>query len=188
MVWQVANETVFFYHEDAFADTVAVVSRLERMLGRPLQHMRVTRDQVSLAEAVATYLFNSQLVSLPQGGMALIAPVECQHSRIVRAFLEELRESRDNPVTAMHYLDVRESMQNGGGPACLRLRVAMTEEELAAVHPHVLLDDVLYNRLTAWVRAYYRDALHPRDLADPLLVQESREALEALQEILQLTI
>jgi succinylarginine dihydrolase len=61
----------------------------------------------------------------------------------------------------VHYLDVRESMQNGGGPACLRLRVVMTEEELAATHPHVLFDDVLHDRLVAWVNAYYRDTLHP---------------------------
>jgi succinylarginine dihydrolase len=182
----VANETAFFYHEDAFTDTAAVAARLEHMLGRPLQHMRVTRDQVSVTEAIATYLFNSQLVSLPQGGMALIAPVECRRSRGVGTFLEQLREAADNPVTAVHYLDVRESMQNGGGPACLRLRVVMTEEELAATHPHVLFDDVLHDRLVAWVNAHYRDTLHPRDLADPLLAQESRKALEALQDILQL--
>ncbi|MBR9980186.1 MAG: N-succinylarginine dihydrolase, partial [Desulfatitalea sp.] len=172
-VISVANEMAFFYHEDAFVDTPAVVGHLEQMLGRALRSMCVTRAQVSLAEAVDTYLFNSQLVTLPQGGMALIAPMECRRSKVVSTFLEELVAAGDNPVTAVHYCDLRESMQNGGGPACLRLRVVLTQKELAAIHPHVLVDDTLYARLVAWVDTWYRDVLHPRDLADPALAQES---------------
>ena len=187
-VISVANETAFFYHEDAFVDTPAVVGHLERMLGRALCSMCVTRAQVSLAEAVHTYLFNSQLVTLPQGGMALIAPMECRRSKVVSTFLEELVVAGKNPLTAVHYFDLRESMQNGGGPACLRLRVVLTQKELAAIHPHVLFDDSLYTRLVAWVDTWYRDELHPRDLADPALAQESLAALAVLEDILQLRI
>lgn len=187
-VISVANETIFLYHEDAFADTPAVVERLERMLGDRLHRLCVTRAQVSVAEAVETYLFNSQLITLPRGGMALIAPLECRRSGPVSAYLERLLAAEDNPVTAVHYFDVRQSMQNGGGPACLRLRVVLTEEELAAVHPHVLFDEQLHARLTAWVHAHYRETLYPQDLADPALAQESRTALKALEAILQLKI
>lgn len=184
----VANETAFFYHEDAFVDTPAVVGHLERMMGRALCSMCVARAQISLAEAVDTYLFNSQLVTLPRDGMALIAPMECRRSNVVSTFIEELVAAGENPVTAVHYFDLRESMQNGGGPACLRLRVVLTQKELAAIHPYVLFDDTLYARLVAWVDAYYRDVLHPRDLADPALAQESQAALAVLEDILQLRI
>jgi succinylarginine dihydrolase len=187
-VISMANETTFLYHEDAFVDTPAVVDRLERMLGGRLHRLCITREQVSVAQAVESYLFNSQLVSLPRGGMALIAPLECRRSGPVSACLEGLLAAEDNPVTAIHYFDVRQSMQNGGGPACLRLRVVLTEKELAAVHPHVLFDELLYARLTEWVQAHYREALEPQDLADPALAQESRTALKALEEILQLKI
>jgi succinylarginine dihydrolase len=185
-VISVANETTFLYHEDAFVDTPAVVDRLEHMLDGTLTRLCITRKQVSVAEAVDTYLFNSQLITLPHGGMALIAPLECRGSGPVSDYLEGLLAAEDNPVTAVHYFDVRQSMQNGGGPACLRLRVVLTEKELAAVHPHVLFDEQLYARLTAWVQAHYREALEPQDLADPALANESRTALNALEEILQL--
>ncbi|RJQ83808.1 MAG: N-succinylarginine dihydrolase [Desulfobacteraceae bacterium] len=187
-VISVANEMTFLYHEDAFVDTPAVVARLEQMLGGKLQRLCVKREQVSVQEAVASYLFNSQLVSLPRGGMAVIAPLECRLRSAVKAYLDALPAADDNPVTAVHYFDVRESMQNGGGPACLRLRVVLAESELAAVHPQVLFDEQLYARLEQWVHRHYRDALYPQDLADPALAKESRAALEALEEILRLKI
>jgi succinylarginine dihydrolase len=185
-VISVANETAFLYHEDAFVDTPAVIARLERMLGRNLQRMCVKRTQVSVAQAVESYLFNAQLVTLPIGGMALIAPLECRRNAAVKAYLDSLLAADDTPVTAVHYFNVRESMQNGGGPACLRLRVVLTPEELAAVHPHVLFDEQLHAALVAWVHAHYRETLSPADLADPALAHESHTALKALEEILQL--
>jgi succinylarginine dihydrolase len=185
-VISVANETAFLYHEDAFVGTPEVLEQVEGMLGGGLQRMCVTRRQVRVEEAVASYLFNAQLVSLPAGGMALIAPLECRRSEAVKACLDGLLADDRNPVTAVHYFDVRESMQNGGGPACLRLRVVLTPEELAAVHPHVLFDHDLHASLTAWVTAHYRDTLNPQDLSDPSLALESRDALEALEEILKM--
>jgi succinylarginine dihydrolase len=187
-VISVANETAFLYHEDAFVDTPSVVQQVEALLGRKLQRMCVRREQVSVAEAVRSYLFNSQLVSLPNGGMALIAPRECRESSAVKGFLDALLESQDNPVTAIHYFDVRESMKNGGGPACLRLRVVLTEVQLAAVHPHVVFSDDLCSRLEQWVHVHYRDALYPENLAEPALARESRAALKSLEEILNLKI
>ena len=89
---------------------------------------------MSLAEAVETYLFNSQLVTLPAGGMALVCPAECREHPATSRWLDALLAG-DNPVVAVHPVDVRQSMRNGGGPACLRLRVGAHAAELAAVHP-----------------------------------------------------
>ncbi len=183
-----ANERVFFYHEEAFVNTPAVVAHLAGMLDHRLHRLCVRREQVSVKEAVDTYLFNSQLVSLPRGDMALIAPRECRRSNKVRSWLDDLAAANDNPVNAIHYFDVRESMRNGGGPACLRLRVVLTEAQLRATHPHVLFDMRLYTDLVAWVHAHYRDALHPLDLQDPELAKESHAALKALEAILRLQI
>lgn len=181
----VANETALLYHEDAFVDTPQVVKQLDGLLDGKLQRLCVRRRQVTVRQAVQSYLFNAQLVTLPQGGMALIAPLECQRNRAVKAYLDAL-PAADNPVRAVHYFDVRESMQNGGGPACLRLRVVLTDAELAAVHRQVLFNERLYTRLVAWVHAHYRDQLSPRDLADPALAKESRKAMKSLEVILKL--
>ena len=82
--------------------------------------------------------------------------------------------------------DLKQSMQNGGGPACLRLRVALNETELAAVNPGVIMTAPLYDTLTQWVSKHYRDALRESDLADPQLLLECRTALDELTQILKL--
>ena len=117
--------------------------------------------------------------------MALIASIECQKNTRVKAVLDGL-SAGENPIGSVHYVDVRQSMQNGGGPACLRLRVVLTQEELARVHQKVLLTEALYRALNTWVDRFYRDRLEPGDLADPALLEENRAALDALTEILGL--
>ena len=94
--------------------------------------------------------------------------------------------SEENPVDRVEFLDLRQSMNNGGGPACLRLRVVLTDEQLAAVHQSVLFNDALYERLTGWVNSHYRDELAPDDLRDPDLITEVDAAFVELQDILQL--
>ena len=89
-------------------------------------------------------------------------------------------------MTEVRYLDVRESMRNGGGPACLRLRVPMTDAEAAALGASVLFTEALDAALTKWVQAHYRDRLLPSDLADPALAREGLAALDELTRILGL--
>ena len=139
---------------------------------------------MTFRDAVESYLFNSQLVSLPDGTMSLIAPIECRQRSEVKQCIDRIIGA-DNPIRSVHYLDVRQSMKNGGGPACLRLRVVLGERELSAAHAGIFLTDSLYTELTAWVARHYRDCLRPEDLADPKLAEESRAALDELTRILR---
>ena len=185
-VVSVANENVLLYHEHAFADECAVeeIARQFEAVGGKLVRLKVSVAELSLEDAIKTYLFNSQLVTLPDGSMVLVAPSECaNHPRAYAAIEELVLGSR---VRSVAYVNVRESMSNGGGPACLRLRVVLTERELAAVHPGVWFEDALYAALTGWVRRHYRDELAPDDLADPALLDESRKALDELTGLLGL--
>jgi succinylarginine dihydrolase len=90
------------------------------------------------------------------------------------------------PIDDIKVFDLRESMRNGGGPACLRLRVAVNEAELKAINPNLFMNDALFTRLNAWVDQHYRDELAQQDLADPHLLIESRTALDELTQILGL--
>ena len=117
--------------------------------------------------------------------MMLILPEEARETDSTRAYLEEL-SAGPGPITKADFLDLRQSMRNGGGPACLRLRVVLSEDELAAVHKGVLPDAALFARLEEWVGAHYRDRLLPEDLADPSLIGESYRALDELTKILGL--
>jgi succinylarginine dihydrolase len=183
----VANENVLLYHEDAFTETEAVLKQIEQQLGFPLHRLCVKRQEVSVEDAVKTYLFNSQLVTLPQGKMAIIAPTESEEHPAVRAVLERFKQDENTPVTEVYYLNLRESMKNGGGPACLRLRVLLNEAELAAIHQGVLFTPALQTKLEAWIEKHYRETLHPQDLADEALARESLAAQRELLDILGLT-
>lgn len=186
----VANENVLIYHKQAYLNSTAVVGQLRAVLASLMDTnliaIEVPAELISLELAVRSYLFNSQLVSCSDGAMALIAPMECYEFINVRQWLEELVTRNDNPITRIFYRDVRQSMLNGGGPACLRLRVPLTAKELGAVLPNTLLDEHLYLALKSWITKNYRDRLTTNDLSDPQLLFEGRKALEELTTLLGL--
>jgi succinylarginine dihydrolase len=184
----VANQDVLLCHGGAWVDGQQVVAELRRKFaaacGGELRVFMADPDELTLQDAVETYLFNGQLVTLPDGGMSLIAPTECRDHVRVQQFLARVLDA-GGPVHSVHYLNVRQSMRNGGGPACLRLRVVLTESQLAQVRPNVLFDERLYGQLTRWVTQHYRDKLSPDDLADPAFAGECMLATEELSRLLQ---
>jgi succinylarginine dihydrolase len=186
----VGNRELHLFHEQAFAGGHKTIKRLgdayESFTGRELRTIAVQADAVSLEDAVSSYLFNSQLISLPDDSTVLVAPAECLLIPSVAAWLEAIVQWRASPVSRVLTFELRESMRNGGGPACLRQRVVLTDEEIAAAAPGVFLNDTLHARLVEWVTKHYRDELKPDDLADPHLLDESRRALDELTQILAL--
>lgn len=183
----VGNRNVLFFHEQAFLNKQQGLQEIQRKFGdaSPLHFIEVADQQVSVADAISTYLFNTQLINLPDDKMVIIAPTECQEHAGVYRYLSELCQ-QNTPIKEVKYFDVKQSMQNGGGPACLRLRVVLTEQERAAVNPAVLMSDQLFTTLNNWVDKHYRDRLTEADLADPQLLIESRTALDELTQILKL--
>jgi succinylarginine dihydrolase len=144
-----------------------------------------TESELSLGDAVSSYAFNSELVTLDDGSMVLLAPEESRDTPAARTFLDRVRDS-DNPVRRIEYFNLRQSMQNGGGPACLRLRVPLADDELAALGGRVAWSAALDHELVAWVQKHYRDRLVPADLRDPAFVRENFTALDELTKIMRL--
>lgn len=182
-VISVGNRQLFFTHEKAFMDTNKIIQEIESKLGSQLSVVQVKEAEISLKETVESYLFNSQIVTLPQGDTLLLAPLECKESENVYHYLHTLDKAL---ISKIEYLDLRESMRNGGGPACLRFRVVLNQTELSALSGNVMMNDALYAELTQWVIKHYRDRLAPQDLKDPSLLIEGREALDALTKILKI--
>jgi succinylarginine dihydrolase len=182
----VGNKNVLFYHEQAFYQSSQAIAEIrQKFVGDDLHFICVKTDEVSVQDAIKSYLFNTQIITLANGDMAIIAPTNCQESPAVSAYLTNL-VAQDTPIKHVYYHDVKESMRNGGGPACLRLRVAMTDKEYAAVNQSTLINDIQFERLNTWVDKHYRDTLHVNDLSDPQLLIESRTALDELTQLLDL--
>lgn len=179
----VGNENVFLCHEQAFADQEQLRQTLRSHTDTELRWVEVAAADVTLEEAVETYLFNSQLVTLTSGRMAWILPKECEETPRVWASIRKI-QTEIPEIEKIVVVDVRQSMKNGGGPACLRLRVVLTKDELARMNRRVLFDEALFDSLLDWIGAHYRDRLRLDDLADPELLRESRTALDELTRIL----
>ena len=181
----VGNQHLLLCHEKAFLNQAEVYKNLQKATAGQLQIVEVPESRIRVETAVQTYLFNSQLLSRDDGKMTMVVPSDCENNPTVSSYLSELVNT-DNPIDQIMVFDLRQSMNNGGGPACLRLRVVLNEQELQAVNPHCLITDSLYSQLTQWVESHYRDQLKEGDLADPDLLTESREALDQLTQILGL--
>ncbi len=173
-------------HEKAFVEQGVIINKWKRAAEAKKidwQVVQITENELAIDKAVKTYFFNSQLLELPNGQLVIVAPVECEEEKASKMLLEAL-SGGNGPLGAIHYRDVRESMKNGGGPACLRLRVAMTAEQAGAIHPGVILTDEKFEILRGWIEQFYRDRLELSDLRDPKFILELNEAYEALEAII----
>ncbi len=180
-VVSVVNERVLFTHAEAFADQTSAYEAI-RAAFPALEVVEVPSDQVSLAEAIRTYLFNAQLLTLPDGTMALIVPEECRESASVWSYCEAMMAS-NGPIREVIPVDVRQSMANGGGPACLRLRVVC---DPATVDPRFLLDEAKADVLERVIAETWPEQIDPADLGSDALIQSVVAARSALLTALNL--
>jgi succinylarginine dihydrolase len=184
----VASLNVLFCHEHAFEDRQDGYEQIKRACDglMDLIIVEVPESAVPLADAIKSYLFNTQLLQMPgEDRLVLIAPEECRENEATNRYLESLVAS-NGPIGRVMFVDVRQSMRNGGGPACLRLRVVMNDGQRQALGARAILDDRLYADLTEWVTRHYRETLLPNDLCDVALLHEGRVALDELTQIMKL--
>jgi succinylarginine dihydrolase len=181
----VGNANVLFCHQQAFLNQAGVKAELSQKMGTDFHIIEAPTDLISVQDAVSSYLFNSQLLSMPDGKTVLVIPQECENNPRVWDYLHSL-VAGNSPIDQTLVFDLKQSMSNGGGPACLRLRVVMNQAEVLAANQATLMNQQLYNSLNTWVESHYRDRLAETDLADPLLLLESRTALDELTQILKL--
>jgi succinylarginine dihydrolase len=184
-VLAVGNERFLMLHELAFAEKDALLRDLRAALGEELCVVEAPSRELPVTSAIRAYPFNSQVLSRDDGTMCIVAPEDAREDPHARGFLEKV-VAAGGPVTEVFYRDVRESMRNGGGPACLRLRVPLEEREAQAIGANVVLDDALHDALCAWVDRHYRERLAPADMCDPMLARETMAALDELTRILRI--
>jgi succinylarginine dihydrolase len=173
----VANENVLFAHEQAFENRSDFYASLRR-LAPEVQIVEVPAGAVSLEDAIRSYLFNAQLVSLPEGGMGLILPEEARETPSVWNWLGQA-VSGNGPIRKLFVVDVRQSMSNGGGPACLRLRVVA---DPATVDPRFIADEAKLDRIASVISSHWPERIAPADLKRPEIWAQMEEArLELLR-------
>ena len=177
----VANQRVLFAHELAFAERQALIDWCQARVS-DFDFVEVPDAEVPLGDAIRSYLFNAQLVTPPDGQMTLIAPTECRETPSVKAWIDK-HLAGNGAIRRVNYVDVRQSMANGGGPACLRLRVQC---DPADVDPRFLLDEDKIGRLEEVVARHWPESLDPAAIQSPAVIGQIRDARRALCETLEL--
>jgi succinylarginine dihydrolase len=184
-VVSVANGRVLFTHEAAFEHRDAAYASIRAAMPEAVV-VEVAEADVPLKDAIKSYLFNSQLLTLPDDSMALVLPSEVQETASTRAYLEKLLKL-DTPIQAAQIIDVRESMRNGGGPACLRLRVSANDDEFAALDQRFLLTEQKISALESIVQQTYPEEIESTGLGDPVLHRQVMAATQAVYACLGLS-
>jgi len=177
----VANERVLFTHEQAFADAEGTYAAIRaRLPGAEI--IVVPASAISLADAIASYLFNAQLLTLPSGEMSLVIPLEAWEHPAVRAWLDSMLASNGS-IRRVLPVDVRQSMANGGGPACLRLRLVA---DPATVDPRFLLSEARADALDKVIAAHWPEQIDPGEIGSNTLAKTITAARAALLDTLDL--
>jgi len=177
----VANGPLLFAHEKAFAQRDKLIAECGRLVPG-FELVEVAEAEASLADAISSYLFNAQLVSPPGGETTLIVPAEARETASVWSWLER-HLAGNGPIRRVEVVDVRQSMTNGGGPACLRLRVVA---DPATVDPRFLVDQAKVDSIAEVVERSWPEEIHNDDLQEPALIRDIEAARVALLERLDL--
>ncbi|HZB70424.1 MAG TPA: N-succinylarginine dihydrolase [Sphingomicrobium sp.] len=177
----VANGPLLFAHEQAFAERDALIADCERLVPG-FELVEVPAAEVPLADAISSYLFNAQLVSPPGGETTLIVPSEARETPSVWGWIER-HLAGNGPIRRVEVVDVRQSMANGGGPACLRLRVVA---DPAAVDPRFLVDSARLDAIGEIIQRHWPEAIANEVLTEPALIRDVEAARAQLLQALDL--
>jgi succinylarginine dihydrolase len=179
-----SHASTLIYHEASFDGSDAVVGalakRFHQKTGEALRMLHVSEQELTLKDAVSTYLFNSQLVELNHDEIAIICPVQCGAVPQSKALIQRWIEDASNPIAQVHFLPLNESMANGGGPACLRLRVVLSSNQLKSVQNRYRADASRISALTEIVTRMYPESVNLSDMAQ---LEFAEHALQIVDEL-----
>ena len=178
-----SNENLFIAHERAFEDRNIfnkIITVLEKNVNN-FQFIEIKENEIPLTDIIKSYLLNSQLVSIADGEMLMVLPADVQNFDNCMQWIDKFKQI--SPVKKFEFIDIKQSMMNGGGPACQRLKVLMNEKEFEGVNQNFILDNDKEERIKDLIQSYYRDRLLPDDLKDPNLFDEFQMILDQYTQI-----
>ena len=178
-----SNERVFIAHENAFQNKDDLNKMLNILKSKidNFQYIEISDSEIPLKDIISSYLLNSQLITNGDNEMQLILPEEVKGYENCMSWLDKLKQISD--VKLFDFVDIRQSMMNGGGPACLRLKVILNDKELESLNQNFLMNSERLESIKLLIEREYRDVLYPDDLKDPNLLDESRRVLDELTQI-----
>ena len=186
-----SHQNILIFHEKAFRfsdDGIdEIKEKFKKKTNEELIILQIHDSDILVGEAVSSYLFNSQILSNSNGDYTLIAPIECQKHLQAKMVIEKIIMKK-TPITKVVYQDVSQSMNNGGGPACLRWRFTLNQTELNNINTSCLMTEELYNYLKDWIMHHYLDQYDFQALFEEKNIENNKRALAELYHKLNISI
>lgn len=186
-----SHRHLLLMHEKAFFDADAELRRLSEAFrnftGTSLTIIKILEEQLTLADAVESYLFNSQILTRgDSNAMTIVCAGQCERMPQVRRLLESWIADRDNPIEDVHFVPLEQSMAGGGGPACLRMRLTLPAAAIESFSPKSRLTPMLENRLTKIINDCYPETLEWESLADPENLERYDRAFRKFEDLFEM--
>ena len=184
-----SHRNVWLHHEHAYIDAdktiLEIEERFELVTQQSLHRCKITAAELPLCDAVSSYLFNGQLLPSDRGPelMTMLCPEQVRETPTALRAIESLIDS-DGPIVACEFVELRESMNNGGGPACLRLRVPMNEANWKNLPGNLRFSETIADQLCRVIESTYPAKLETSDLTSLELVHQVKLAVQELNRVL----
>ena len=188
---------ILVHHELAFLQGESELSRLEsqyeQTCGQPLLRMVISNSELPLADAVRSYLFNSQIVRpaattgtrTDSPRYILVCPHHCQEIPAASKLIARWLADPHVPIDEVRFVRLAESMANGGGPACLRLRMILEADDVLRLSCKYQLSVELFDRLSAAIEQWYPPSLSLDELCSGEFVTQLNRIHSAMRDAAQ---
>ena len=177
-----SHQDVLIIHELALEDQDHTLQLLQTMsqniLKKKLTIIQVSSEQLSLKEALDTYFFNSQFIKDQDGNVHLICAQQCNNHPKVSLLVDDLIAQK--VIEKVHYISLSESMMNGGGPACLRLRLPLTSKEFSNIPNCFKFSDEKYQEMVHFVHQFYPNQVRLADFIQINFLKKMNQLFDGL--------
>ncbi|SEI00219.1 succinylarginine dihydrolase [Rheinheimera pacifica] len=174
------SHDLLVFHQQAYEDHESLI---EKLMAQGICCVEIKAEEFSLEHALKTYFFNSEFISGKDGGLVLVMSKSCQHDAKVQVQLDRIQTAYSKEIKTM-YVDLDDSLRNGGGPACLRLRVQLNQEQFSAIPSQFLLTQNKLEALQEVVTRFYRESLSYEDVLTEIFQRNLQPVYTKLEQIL----
>ena len=182
-----SHHNLWVHHELAYwkaGETLQQIEERYRELNDvELNRIEIPDEDLSIADAVSTYLFNSQIVSPPDSRRPVVlCPSDVREHDGAKKIVRDLCQR--GIFREACYVALNQSMSGGGGPACLRLRIPVTTRTLNSVPKLNQWTEEIDQQLRNAIERHYPTEITLEKLTDPSILSQAENAASAIQGIL----
>ena len=152
-------KNTLFCHEHAFENQNEKLNNLKKIFHQKtnenLTIIEIKESELTLDECISTYLFNSQVI-IQKNNIILLCPSTVKRNNKSLSITNQWQQK--GYFSDVQYIDIKSSLMNGGGPACLRLCMYLNGNEIKKIPKQFWASENKIKELTKFINTEYPQA------------------------------